>query len=69
MLSTARTCPGAVLDSTWARLCAPASAHAFPAGIEQIEAASAPIDLETVESYRSVMKLKQNGEIKCFFLA
>jgi len=32
MLSTARTCPGAVLDSTWVRLCAPASAHAFPAG-------------------------------------
>jgi predicted kinase len=28
MLSTARTCPGAVLDSTWVRLCAPASAHA-----------------------------------------
>jgi predicted kinase len=28
MLRTARTCPGAVLDSTWVRLCAPASAHA-----------------------------------------
>jgi hypothetical protein len=31
MLS-ARTCPGAVQDSTWVRLCAAASAHAFPAG-------------------------------------
>lgn len=36
--------------------------------VEEIDSASAPIDLETVEPYRSVMRLKQNGEIRCFFL-
>ena len=40
MLSTARTCPGAVQDSTWVPLCAAASAHAFPAGSTRCTAPS-----------------------------
>lgn len=40
----------------------------FLPDIENIDAASAPVDLDTVEPYRSVLRRQRNGEIKCFFL-
>jgi hypothetical protein len=40
----------------------------FLPDIEELDTASAAVDLETVEPYRTVMKFKRNRDIQCFFL-